>query len=74
MILKSNVLSVVKDMKPFSEHHLTIQRLSDRIADLENELSEYKDTDLRLSALQEAGVDNWEGYEHAMEIYNEERG
>ena len=55
----------------FSEDQLTIQRLSDKISDLENELSEYRDAELMLEALDEAGVNNWEGYSEAMKIYRE---
>ncbi len=52
---------------PFNEDQLTIQRLSDRIADLEQELSECQPM---LDALEAAGVDNWVGYSEAMKFYN----
>lgn len=35
-------------------------------------LAEYQDELNWLSALEEAGVDNWEGYDHAVKIYNGE--
>ena len=54
-----------------NQHELTIQRLSDKIADLEAELEEYKDSAFMFQALDEAGVDNWEGYYEAMKIYKE---
>ena len=55
----------------FNEDQLTIQRLSDKIADLEAELEEYKDSAFMLQALDEAGVDHWVGHSEAMKIYKE---
>lgn len=30
------------------------------------------DAEKKLIALEQAGVDNWEGYDYAMELYNED--
>ncbi len=54
-----------------TEDQLTIQRLSDKIADLEFELSECINNELMLQALDEAGVDHWVGHSEAMKIYKE---
>ena len=35
------------------------------------EMNYLRDRDRLLSALEAAGVDNWEGYDHAVEIYQE---
>lgn len=32
---------------------------------------ELTDAEAKLNALEAAGVDNWEGYDHAMDILNE---
>lgn len=37
----------------------------------EEELEEIRKDRLKLRALEAAGVDNWEGYDYAMEIYKE---
>lgn len=38
------------------------------------ELMDLREEARKLRALQEAGVDNWEGHSHAMQILREERG
>ena len=41
------------------------------IDELQAEIQELEDDADFLAALQAAGVDNWEGYEHAQEIMNQ---
>ena len=36
-------------------------------------IEELEDAEDKLDALEKAGVDNWQGYDNAMEIYNESR-
>lgn len=37
-----------------------------------NRFRELTDAEAKLNALEAAGVDNWEGYDHAMDILNGE--
>ncbi len=41
------------------------------IKSLEEKIVEFKDDSRMLCALHSVGVDNWEGYEDALEAYNE---
>ncbi len=64
------VIPLTKELN-MNQQTITIQRLSDKIADLEAELEEYKDSAFMLQALDEAGVDHWVGHSEAMKIYKE---
>jgi hypothetical protein len=46
--------------------------LAERIVELEDDLEKAEDDSRFLSALEAVGVDNWEGYETACQIYNGE--
>jgi hypothetical protein len=52
-----------------TDDQLTIQRLSDKIHDLEIKVTELEDREAMLDALEAAGVDNWEGYDEALREY-----
>ena len=55
----------------FTEHELELQRLRNRIHTLEQDLESVQEDVAFLEALRSAGVDNWEGYEYAQEIFQE---
>ncbi len=56
----------------FTEDQLTIQRLSDRVHDLEIKVKEQEWYMSVLDALETEGVSNWSGYNKAMENVNEQ--
>lgn len=49
-----------------------IKELEDRIEELEQILADYEEDVEFLEALRSAGVDNWDGYDVACEIYKGE--
>lgn len=55
----------------FTEHELELQRLRNRIYTLEQDLESVQEDVAFLEALRSAGVDNWEGYGYAQEIFQE---
>jgi hypothetical protein len=61
-------------MIKFTDDQLTIQRLSDKINDLEIELAGAEKDVNMLAALEVAGVDNWEGYDEALIEYENAKG
>lgn len=55
-------------MTPTEMHILA---LMDKIDKLESEIKKNEKRLLKLEALEEFGVDNWNGYAEAMELYKE---
>lgn len=55
-------------MTPTEMH---IQALMDKIDKLEAEIKKNEKRLLKLEALEQIGVDNWNGYGEAMELYRE---
>ena len=49
-----------------------IKDLKKKIADLEAQLEKYDDDIIFLECLRAAGVDNWEGYDEALKMMNEQ--
>lgn len=47
------------------------QALMDKIDKLESEVKKNEKALLKLEALEQIGVDNWSGYNEAMELYRE---
>ena len=43
----------------------------EKVTITKKEYNQLKDDSLKLSALEQAGVDNWSGYEFAIDQYNE---
>ncbi len=54
----------------FTEQELEIQRLHNRIHSLEQDLEVSREDQAFLEALRSAGVDNWEGYDYAQELFD----
>lgn len=50
----------------------TVEELENRIKELEDENAELKSDTRFLNALYAAGVDNWDGYDYAQELYQGE--
>lgn len=48
-----------------------VAKLEARVAELETCVAEREDDARRLAALENAGVDNWDGYDYAMELLRE---
>ena len=44
---------------------------STKIAELRAEIRKLQERELKLIALENAGVDNWEGYDRAMDLWRE---
>lgn len=57
-------MDVVKRYPSYDEYKYAMLTLESEIADLKGDST-------FLQALMDAGVDNWEGYEHAQEAYQE---
>jgi len=49
---------------------LEFEALEDKVKHLEHKLESYEDDMVFLTCLRNAGVDNWEGYDFAIEEYN----
>lgn len=54
-----------------AEQEMTIYDLNKQVADMQAEMVRQSDKLQFLSALESAGVDNWQGYSHAYEILDE---
>jgi putative endonuclease len=59
---KCNKINFLKEYKMGSEDTVYISKV---------ELTRLQEVDAKMDALEAAGVDNWEGYEYAMEILHE---
>lgn len=59
------------EIDPVQELVAQNQRLREQVSELKEELREQGDELRFYHALQAAGVDNWEGYSHAWQIYRE---
>jgi uncharacterized protein with PhoU and TrkA domain len=49
-------------------YHESAWDLAEKVVDLEDKVQELEKDSRKLTALEAAGVDNWEGYSHAMRI------
>lgn len=53
-------------------YHESAWDLAEKVVDLEDKVQELEEADRKLTALEAAGVDNWEGYGHAMRVLHGE--
>ncbi|KKK87181.1 hypothetical protein LCGC14_2755790 [marine sediment metagenome] len=59
------------DHQAIENNHKTIDELQKQLAVSRDENNHLKEREQLLNALEAAGVDNWEGYDVAMDILNE---
>lgn len=59
---------LIKELRSYPEHYTAAHKAADSLEALEKKILDMqKDVDL-LYALERAGVDNWSGFDHAIDI------
>lgn len=64
----------INSMKKQSEEATNIKQSEETVTIKKSEYQELKDRDLWLTALENCGVDNWEGYDFAYDTLEELKG
>lgn len=65
-------LQLFLDFPPKVEYHSLMNEDTEMVTITKKEYESLKEDSKWLEALQRAGVDNWEGYDFARELFNEE--
>jgi len=72
IILLEKGYSIEDEVEPLLEKYDNIESVPDKPATVEillEEFRKFEDDAIKLQALEEAGVDNWDGYPEAMKVY-----
>lgn len=70
-MVKVNELSMIYYIDKFEDEKQKNDKLQKQNNILDQQIEKSKDRNNLLSCLEAAGVDNWSGYEYAIELYNE---